>query len=84
MDIVIVLAIVVAAIWWFRQGKAEEKVTLEPVEPAPTSALESMTKAELIEFAEKSGVEVKKSWTKAKIVQAIEVEFDTRATGSEA
>ena len=38
MDIVIVLAIVVAAIWWFRQGKAEEKVTLEPVEPVePTS-----------------------------------------------
>ena len=75
MDIVIVLAIVVAAVWWLRQGKAEEKVTLEPVEPLPTFDLESMTKAELIDFAGKLGAVVKKSWTKAKIVEAIKVKI---------
>lgn len=77
MDIVIVLAIVVAAIWWLRQGKVEEKVTLEPVEPPRD--LSELTKAELLEVAEDSGVEVKKSWTKAKIVQVLEAEFAARS-----
>ena len=32
MDIVIILAIVVAAIWWLRRGKTEAEV-VAPVEP---------------------------------------------------
>ena len=34
--------------------------------------LEGMTKAELIEYAESIGVEVRESWTKAEIIAAIE------------
>ena len=80
MDIVIVLAIIAAFVWWFLADKKVEKVTLEPVEPVdPPRDLSELTKAELLEVAEDSGVEVKKSWTKAKIVQVLEAEFAARS-----
>lgn len=41
----------------------------ESEEPAD---LEGMTKAELIEYAQSIGVEVRESWTKAEIIAAIE------------
>ena len=79
MEIVIVLVIIAAAVYWMRGGEKVEVVKVEaPVAP-PAPKLDELTKAELIEFAEKSGVEVKKSWTKAKIVQVIEADFATRS-----
>lgn len=71
MDIVIILAIVVAAIWWLRRGKTEAEV-VAPVEPKqPEIDFDQMTKAELLEFAEAVDADVRKSWTKAKILEAI-------------
>lgn len=70
MDIIIVLAVLALMIYLILRDSSEE--TPAPVEPKqPEIDLDQMTKAELLEVAEQYGVDVKKSWTKVKIMQAI-------------
>ena len=80
MDVLIVIALVGAAVWWLLSGKKEETpVVVEPVDPSETLA--GKTKAELIEYAEQFNIEVKKSWTKDKILSTIIQELAKRAEG---
>ena len=70
MDVLIVLAITGAAVWWLLRGEKKEETT--PVEPTkPVVYLTDYTKAQLIEYAEQFDIEVKKSWTKEKILSTI-------------
>jgi hypothetical protein len=56
-------------------SKAEvEQAAAKPeiINSAPASDFNSMTVNQLLEYAAINGVEVKKSWRKAKIIEAIE------------
>lgn len=75
MDSLIILAIVVVAVWWFLSDKKEDT----PVEPKPVLYLTDMTKAELIEQAARFEIEVKKSWTKEKILNTIIADLADRS-----
>lgn len=46
----------------------------KPVEIIPD--LKTMTKADLITLAESKGIDFKKSWTKAKIIEAFETQYN--------
>ena len=71
MDVLIVIALVGAAVWWLLSDRKKEEtpVVVEPVDPSETLA--GKTKAELIEYAAQFNIEVKKSWTKDKILSTI-------------
>lgn len=72
IETIVVIAIVGALVaWFFKNEKSEEVVEPSRTPPERDVDLEAMTKAELIAYAESAGVEVKKSWTKGKIVGEI-------------
>ena len=74
MDIIIVLAVLALMVYLIVRDSGEE--TPAPVrEPEPEIDLDQMTKAELLDLAERVDADVKKSWTKAKIIQAIAVKL---------
>ena len=68
--VVIIAAVAVFAILW-RIASNKDETPRTPPQPSPQPRLESLTKAELVEVADDLGVEVRTSWTKAKIIQAI-------------
>ena len=72
IETIVVLGLVGALFVWFfkNEKKVEEPSTPEVVEEEKDLA--SMTKAELIEFAESVNIDVKVSWTKSKIITTIE------------
>ena len=74
MEIVIILAIIAVVLYWMRGGEKSE-VERTPVQPEVAPDLDMMTKAELIQFADGIGAKYSKSWTKAKIVEAIVAEL---------
>lgn len=70
----VVLAALVAFALIFRSASSSpDKTTTGAPEPSPydQDALEALTKAQLVEVAAELGVEVRMSWTKAKIIQVI-------------
>lgn len=72
--IILALAGLVAFGLIYRSVSKEAETTVANApEPSPydQEALESLTKNQLIEVANSLGVEVRASWTKAKIIQAI-------------
>jgi hypothetical protein len=72
--IVVVIAAVAlfVILWRTASGSDDKKVTPPQPSPQPTQPdLESLTKAELLVVADDLGVEVRQSWTKAKIIQVI-------------
>jgi len=75
IETIVVLGLVSALFVWFfkNEKKVEEPSAPEQPEVVAVEAdLASMTKAELIEFADAASVDVKVSWTKSKIITTIE------------
>lgn len=71
--VVVIAAVAIFAILWrVASNKDESPRTPSQPSPQPTQPdLESLTKAELLVVADDLGVEVRQSWTKAKIIQVI-------------
>lgn len=67
---VVLAALVLFIIVWRVASNKDDKPS-EPSQPSPQQRLESLTKAELLVVADDLGVEVRPSWTKAKIIQVI-------------
>ena len=71
--VVVIAAVAIFAILW-RVASNKDETPRTPPQPSPQPTqpeLESLTKAELLEVAADLGVEVRASWTKAKIIQVI-------------
>jgi hypothetical protein len=68
--IIIVLGALILMAWLVFGGEGDTEVPTNPPQPVPD--FESMTKAELLEYAEENGIEVKKSWSKQRILLTIQ------------
>lgn len=71
--ITIIAALVAFGLLWRSISTSPEKTTGGQPEPSPydPKALENLTKAQLLEVSDSLGLTLPKSWTKAKLVQAI-------------
>ena len=76
------MIVVFLGIWWNIKGEAEWPNPMYPPEPddprEPVKEIEildlnKMTKAQLLEYAESQGLDLPKSWTKAKILARLDV-----------
>ena len=72
---VIIAGLLIFAILWRTASSSSDKTPTRPVDPNPydQSALELLTKNQLIEVAKNLGLEPRVSWTKAKIIQVITI-----------
>ena len=71
--ITIIAGLVAFGLIWRSVSTSPEKTTGGQPEPSPydPEALENLTKVQLLEVGNSLGLELPKSWTKAKLVQAI-------------
>jgi len=71
--ITIIAGLVAFGLLWRSVSTSPEKTTGGQPEPSPydPEVLENLTKAQLLEVGNSLGLELPKSWTKARLVQAI-------------
>ena len=82
MIILILAGLVAVGLIYRSVSNKPEKTTGNAPQPSPydQEALESLTKNQLIEVAQSLDIEPRVSWTKAKLIQVIILEVNSKST----